>query len=198
MLKVTVSKVMHVCTAEPPMKPGDYFTVDDGCIEIPEGGQVCMWALHSLLPTLVDMERARESQDESQWQAEYIQCPDPEGRVIFKIDTGVETELEGWVESVDVSEDSAERALQDLRVVVQEVGHKCSSGMQPGDYFIMQRGRLYIPAQRRFCLYALQAVLLLLPAKQRTLLDGDWLKDAAHVVCPDPAGNVVMRIEPYL
>jgi len=34
-----------------------------------------------------------------------------------------------------------------------------------------------------------------LPAKQRPLDNGDWLKDDAHVICPDPAGNVVMRIE---
>jgi uncharacterized repeat protein (TIGR04076 family) len=67
--------------------------------------------------------------------------------------------------------------------------------MQPGDYFILRSGRLYIPADRHFCLYALHAVLPLLPAKQRLLEDGDWLKEDAHVICPDPAGNVIMRIE---
>jgi uncharacterized repeat protein (TIGR04076 family) len=68
--------------------------------------------------------------------------------------------------------------------------------MQPGDAFALHSGRLYIPAGRHFCLYALHAVLPMLPAKQRLLAEGDWLRDAQHVICPDPAGNVVLRIEP--
>jgi uncharacterized repeat protein (TIGR04076 family) len=83
----------------------------------------------------------------------------------------------------------------DLRVVVEEVKGKCTSEMQPGDYFMLRSGRLYIPAARHFCLYALQAVIPLLPAKQRRLEEGDWLKEDSHVICPDPAGNVIMRIE---
>ena len=39
------------------------------------------------------------------------------------------------------------------------------------------------------------AALPLLPAKQRPLEAGDWLKEDNHVICPDPAGNVIMRIE---
>ena len=85
--------------------------------------------------------------------------------------------------------------LHDIRVTVEEVRGKCTSGMKPGDYFILRSGRLYIPADRHFCLYALHAVLPLLPAKQRPLEDNDWLKEDNHVICPDPAGNVVMRIE---
>jgi uncharacterized repeat protein (TIGR04076 family) len=85
--------------------------------------------------------------------------------------------------------------LSDLKVTVEEVRGKCTSGMKPGDYFILRSGRLYIPADGHFCLYALHAVLPLLPAKQRSLEDDDWLKRDNHVICPDPAGNVVMHIE---
>ena len=85
--------------------------------------------------------------------------------------------------------------LRSLRVVVEEVRGKCTSGMQPGDFFLLHSGRLYIPAERHFCLYAVQAVLPMLPPKQRTLADDDWMKGADHVICPDPAGNVIMRIE---
>jgi uncharacterized repeat protein (TIGR04076 family) len=85
--------------------------------------------------------------------------------------------------------------LHDIKVTVEEVRGKCTSGMKPGDYLILRSGRLYIPADRHFCLYALHAVLPLLPAKQRPLEDGDWLERDNHVICPDPAGNVVMRIE---
>jgi uncharacterized repeat protein (TIGR04076 family) len=177
------------------MKPGDYFIVDDGVIRIPGGGSVCMWALHSLLPILVDL----ENRDEDRVQVEYAQCPDPDGRVIFKIGMEMETEIETEIErgSLEGCEDGAGSALQDLKVVVDEAGRKCGAGMRPGEYFVLRRGRLHIPAQGRFCLYALQAVLPLLPAKQRELKGGDWLKDAARVACPDPAGNVIMRIEPY-
>ena len=85
--------------------------------------------------------------------------------------------------------------LHDLRVVVEQVGGRCTSGMRPGVAFTLRSGRLYIPADHHFCLYALQAVLPLLPAKQRPLTDGDWLKGASRVICPDPAGNVILRIE---
>ena len=57
--------------------------------------------------------------------------------------------------------------LHDLKVTVETVKGRCTSGMKPGNYFILRSGRLYIPADRHFCLYALQAVLPLLPAKQR-------------------------------
>ncbi|MFQ6016438.1 MAG: TIGR04076 family protein [Anaerolineae bacterium] len=85
--------------------------------------------------------------------------------------------------------------LYDIRVIVEEVMGKCTSGLKPGDHFILRSGRLYIPKDRHFCLYALHAALPLLPAKQRHLEDDDWMKEDWHVICPDPAGNVIMRIE---
>jgi uncharacterized repeat protein (TIGR04076 family) len=67
--------------------------------------------------------------------------------------------------------------------------------MKPGDCFVLRGGRLYIPHGQPFCLYALHAALPLLPAKQRSSHAGDWLAEDDRVICPDPAGNVVMRIE---
>ena len=52
-----------------------------------------------------------------------------------------------------------------------------------------------IPEGRHFCLYALSAVLPLLPAKQRRLPAEDWLEQDSLVCCPDPEERVVMRIE---
>jgi uncharacterized repeat protein (TIGR04076 family) len=66
--------------------------------------------------------------------------------------------------------------------------------MKPGDWFAMRDGRLYIPAGRHFCLYALHAALPLLPAKQRPVEPWDWMADDHTVICPDPAGNVIMGI----
>ena len=210
-LKVSVSKVLGVCTADPPMKPGDIFTVRDGDIRIPEGGYVCMWALHSLLPVITPKEREilEEKDEDWMWRVHHVLCPDPKGRVIFNIErmgkVSKEAEIPGEAESRKVAEatgsverrEGAEGGLRDLRVIVEEVRGKCTSGMRPGDSFILRSGRLTIPAGRHFCLYALQAVLPLLPAKQRPLADGDWLKEDSHVICPDPAGNVIMRIEAY-
>ena len=205
-LKVGVTKVMGTCTADPPMKPGDYFTVRDGDIRIPAGGYVCLWALQSLMPMLPAKEREiAEAQDEDwMWRVHHAQCPDPEGRVIWKIErvgklgseqSSKEAELEPVSSAQGILEAGDGGALRSLRVVVEEVRAKCTSGMQPGDFFVLHSGRLYIPADRHFCLYALQAVLPMLPPKQRVLADGDWMKGANHVICPDPAGNVIMRIE---
>ena len=36
-LKISATKVMGTCTAAVPLVPGDYFTVTDGDIRIPEG-----------------------------------------------------------------------------------------------------------------------------------------------------------------
>jgi uncharacterized repeat protein (TIGR04076 family) len=202
-LKVTVTKVLGACTADPPMKPGDYFTIRDGDIRIPEGGYICMWALQSILPLITPKEREiAESPDQDwMWRVHHAQCPDPKGRVIFKIervgrvDKGA-VEQPGAAATQATGSGAGSSGLRDLRVVVQEVRGKCSSGMQPGDSFFLHSGRLIIPPDRHFCLYALHAALPLLPAKQRPLPDGDWLEADSHVICPDPAGNVILHIEP--
>ncbi len=55
-LKVVVAKVLGVCSADVPMKPGDYFTVRHGDLRIPEGDHICLWALQSLMPVLTTKE----------------------------------------------------------------------------------------------------------------------------------------------
>ena len=216
-LKITATKVMGECTANPPVKPGDTFTVRDGDITTPDGGFICMWALQNLLPVITVKEReiAEESAEDWVWRVHHVQCPDPSGRVIYKVqrvrkldaEGGKPADPEGRPEAGQVAQAGEESAktpdtapdksqgLRELRVVVDEVKGKCTSGMTPGDCFNLCEGRLYIPAERHFCLYALQSVLPFLAAKQRYLEDGDWLKEDSCMICPDPAGNVIMRIE---
>jgi len=210
-LRISVTKVLGVCTADPPMKPGDYFLVRDGDIRIPEGGYICLWALQSLLPLIPAKEREiAEARDEDwMWRVHHVQCPDPKGRVIFKIERlgkvekgareqgsrGAEEQGRQGAEVISPSHPSTSAPLPSLRVVVEAVRGRCTSGMRPGDHFILRSGRLYIPSDRHFCLYALAAVLPLLPAKQRAHAEGDWLKEESYVICPDPAGNVILRIE---
>ena len=89
-----------------------------------------------------------------------------------------------------------EMRLYDLRVNVERIEGRSVCGLQPGDYFeLTESSRLRIPPGKHFCIYALQAVLPLLPAKQRQLPFEDWLEQDALVCCPDPEERLVMRIE---
>jgi uncharacterized repeat protein (TIGR04076 family) len=93
-----------------------------------------------------------------------------------------------------VSEDRTE--LYDLRVTVERIEGRSVCGMAVGDYFeLTESSKLRIPEGGHFCVYALQAVLPLLPAKQRQLPAGDWLEQDSLVCCPDPDERLIMRIE---
>lgn len=86
--------------------------------------------------------------------------------------------------------------LYDLRVTVHEIRGRSVCGMQVGDYFeLTESSKLRIPAGKHFCIYALSAVLPLLPAKQRQLAANDWLEKDNLVACPDPDEGLIMRIE---
>jgi len=87
-------------------------------------------------------------------------------------------------------------SLYDLRVTVERIEGRSVCGLSVGDYFeVTESSRVRIPEGRHFCLYALQSVLPLLPAKQRQLPGSDWLEQDSLVACPDPDERVIMRIE---
>jgi uncharacterized repeat protein (TIGR04076 family) len=89
-----------------------------------------------------------------------------------------------------------EMKLYDIRVTVERIEGRSVCGLEVGDYFeVTESSRLRIPEGRYFCLYALQSVLPLIPAKQRRLPAEDWLEQDSLVCCPDPEERVVMRIE---
>jgi len=86
--------------------------------------------------------------------------------------------------------------LYDLRVVVDRIEGRSVCGLQVGDWFeLTESSRLRTCPGRFFCVYALAAVLPLLPAKQRQLAPGDWLEHDNLVACPDPDERLIMRIE---
>lgn len=86
--------------------------------------------------------------------------------------------------------------LFDLRVTVQEIRGRSVCGMCVGDYIeLVNSAQLRIPEGRHFCLFALQAVLPMLPAKQRRLPAGDWLETDTLACCPDPEEQLIMRID---
>lgn len=203
-LTITVTKILGVCSSTPPVEKGDYFTVDNGDIRIPEGRFVCVWALQNILPLIPAKERriCESHKEDWMWRVHHVQCPDPNGRVVFKIEKGAPRN--GAKESsrgvagtgYPVGSNAAPSfPTRRLRILVDEVKGKCTSGMETGDAFFLEGCRLTISPGRHFCLYALQAVLPFVAAKQRRLEEGDWLKRDDRFICPDPAGNVILRIE---
>jgi uncharacterized repeat protein (TIGR04076 family) len=86
--------------------------------------------------------------------------------------------------------------LSDLRVTVERIEGRSVCGLRVGDFFeLTESSKLRIPEGRHFCLFALQAALPLLPAKQRALAADDWLERDSLVACPDPDERVILRIE---
>ena len=88
-----------------------------------------------------------------------------------------------------------EMELYDLRVVVDRIEGRSVCGLRVGDYFELTSSRVRIPHGKHFCMYAMAAVLPLLPAKQRRLPAGDWMEVDTEVACPDADERLVMRIE---
>jgi uncharacterized repeat protein (TIGR04076 family) len=86
--------------------------------------------------------------------------------------------------------------LANLRVTVDRIEGRSVCGLAVGDYFeVTESSRVRIPEGRHFCLYALSAVLPLLPAKMRALDPADWMAQDSFVACPDPDERLIMRIE---
>lgn len=55
-----------------------------------------------------------------------------------------------------------------------------------GESFTVEGEALVFEAGTRISMYALAALLPLLPAKQRPTETGDWMSTDAEVACPDP------------
>ena len=88
-----------------------------------------------------------------------------------------------------------EMRLYDLRVTVERIEGRSVCGLEVGDYFeVTESSRVRIPDGKHFCLFAMQSVLALLPAKMRRLAAEDWLEQDSLVACPDPDERLIMRI----
>ncbi|MGA1836301.1 TIGR04076 family protein [Herbiconiux sp. 11R-BC] len=86
--------------------------------------------------------------------------------------------------------------LFDLRVVVESIEGRSVCGMRVGDFCeVVSSNELRIPEGKHFCIYALQAAMPMIPAKQRQLPAADWLEKDTRVACPDPEERLIMRID---
>ena len=86
--------------------------------------------------------------------------------------------------------------IYDIRVTVDSIDGRSVCGLKVGDYFdVVESSKLVIPDGKFFCIYALNSVLPLIPAKQRQLDENDWLERDVLVSCPDPEERLILRIE---
>ncbi|MBQ8995098.1 MAG: TIGR04076 family protein [Oscillospiraceae bacterium] len=76
--------------------------------------------------------------------------------------------------------------LYDLKVEVTEGEKPYVCGHHTGDYFLVQGENLVFEKSSSFSMYALSAILPLLPAKQRKLDKNDWMYTDSYIACPDP------------
>jgi uncharacterized repeat protein (TIGR04076 family) len=91
-------------------------------------------------------------------------------------------------------EASDEFTLYDLRVEVVGRRGKMVCNHAIGDYFELSGENLSLPAGQTFPIYPLAALLPLLPAKQRTTHENDWMTTDTDVACPDPHCGAIFRI----
>jgi len=90
------------------------------------------------------------------------------------------------------SEDRFE--LWDLRVEVCGDQNAMVCSHTPGDYFDVKGENLLFSGTASFSLYALAALLPLLPAKQRMTHENDWMTTDSEIACPDPNCGARFRI----
>lgn len=84
--------------------------------------------------------------------------------------------------------------LWDLRVETVGDPDSMVCSHSAGDYFEVSGENIAFPDGSRFSMYALAAILPLLPAKQRMTDANDWMTTDAEIACPDPYCGARFRI----
>jgi uncharacterized repeat protein (TIGR04076 family) len=84
--------------------------------------------------------------------------------------------------------------LYDLRVEVIATDRPMVCIHRAGDWFEVRGEVLTMPDGQGFSIYALAALLPLIPAKQRVTHDHDWMTTDTDVACPDPHCGARFRI----
>lgn len=77
-------------------------------------------------------------------------------------------------------------ALYDLKVEVVATEKPMVCSHKAGDYFLVEGENLVFPQTHSFSMYALSALLPMLPARQRPLDANDWMLSDSLIACPDP------------
>lgn len=82
--------------------------------------------------------------------------------------------------------DQGEFWLYDLKVETVLDGRTPVCRHIDGEYFTVEGENLVFSGDQKISMYALAAVLPLLPAKQRDTGPNDWMSSDAEIACPDP------------
>ena len=84
--------------------------------------------------------------------------------------------------------------LYDLRVEVVATDRPMVCGHRAGDWLELRGENLTLPAGQSFSIYALAALLPILPAKQRLTHPHDWMTTDTDIASLDPACGARFRI----
>ncbi len=84
-VKVSVERIDGYCNL--PMQIGNHFFIEDSILTVPEGQHICIWALQSMMPIFPVLQH-RDKLDDGDWEktVKNFSCPDPDGRVIYRLD----------------------------------------------------------------------------------------------------------------
>ena len=84
-IKVTVERIDGHCNL--PLLIGDHFFVEESRLIVPEGNNVCIWALQSMMPVFPALS-FRDNIPDDHWikGVKHFTCPDPDGKVIYKLE----------------------------------------------------------------------------------------------------------------
>lgn len=84
--------------------------------------------------------------------------------------------------------------LYDLKVEVVATDRPMMGAYKAGDYFTLSGEMMTLPPGQGFPIYALAAILPLLPAKQRETHPHDWMTTDMEIASPDPNCGARFRI----
>ncbi|WP_058309137.1 TIGR04076 family protein [Gracilibacillus massiliensis] len=76
--------------------------------------------------------------------------------------------------------------LYNLKVEVIATDKPMVCNHKEGSYFLVEGEDIIFPEHNAFSMYALSAILPLIPAKQRVLHKNDWMLSDSLIACPDP------------
>jgi uncharacterized repeat protein (TIGR04076 family) len=85
--------------------------------------------------------------------------------------------------------------LNNLRVEISPKSQKLIGDYQVGDYFDVIGENIYIPEGKGVSIYALAALIPLLPAKQRAVDPFDWMNSDNEIIYPDPGCHIIYDIK---
>lgn len=84
--------------------------------------------------------------------------------------------------------------LWDLKVEIVATDRPMIGIYKAGDSFALEGEMLHLPPGQGFSIYALAALLPLLPAKQRDTHPNDWMTTDVEIAGPDPNCGARYRI----